>query len=454
MARSRSSDRAAIRFSFDNLLAARIGGDHGFQNEDLARLREEIPKIHARIDSERREGKLPFLDLPYQPTAPIKRLAREIRSRFENFVLLGIGGSALGPIALHQALCPPFYNLLPPSVRDGPRMFFLDNVDPTEIAAVLDLIDLKKTAINVVTKSGSTTETLAQFLLFKDRLERRVGRRRAAEQIIATTDPEAGPLRRIAKREGYRTQPIPPGVGGRFSVLTAVGLLPAAVAGIAIDRLLAGAAVIDRLSHELPPSDHPAYLAALLLVQAQLKFRRNVLVLMPYAEGLVGMAQWFCQLWAESLGKARREDRTGNPFGQLPTVAVGATDQHSQLQLYMEGPIDRTIQFWRVDAFLKEITLPGAGLALDLPLKGRKMGKLLNLEGTATERSLAEAGRPSCRIDLPALDAHTVGQLIYLLELQTAFAGRLLRINPFDQPGVESGKRILRSLLAEKKTDR
>lgn len=437
-----------LKVDYTNMMADRVGAEQGITEEVLEAAMPRLEGLQAEFQRDREKGLLPFMDLPYQPTAKIKALAKEVRGRFDNFVLLGIGGSALGPIAIHQALHSPFYNLLSKNDRKGPRMFFLDNVDPSEIVRLLDLLDPKKTAVNVVTKSGETFETLAQFALFQKWIVRAVGKEKGARHFIATTDPKKGTLREIAQKEGYPILEIPEPVGGRFSVLTPVGLFPAAVSGINIDRMLKGAADLDRQLKNAPPREHPAVRGAFLQYQSFVEKRRNILVSMPYAEGLVGMAQWFVQLWAESLGKEKDLSGENIRVGQTPVVAVGATDQHSQIQLYMEGPFDKTVQFMTVEELGKDPRIPALRKEGPLGLlAGHTLGELLQIEQRAIEQSMTEAGLPNCRITLPRLDAETIGALFYFFEVQTAFAGKLYRINPFDQPGVEAGKKIIKKLL-------
>lgn len=445
----------SLIFDFKNMMTERIGPMHGMGEEECSRAFPLFEEIDRAFREDRRKGHLAFLDLPYQSTEKIKALAKKVQGRFENFILLGIGGSALGPIAIQQALHSPYYNLLSKKERGGPRMFFLDNVDPTEVAPLLELLDPAKTAVNVVTKSGGTIETLAQYLLLQKWIYKKVGKEKGATHFIATTDPKKGVLREIAQKEGYATLEIPEPVGGRFSVLTPVGLFPAAVSGIDIDLMLQGAADLDQEYQKAPPHENSAIWAAFVHHWAYLVRRRNILVMMPYSEALVGVSQWFAQLWAESLGKEK--DIKGNrvSIGQTPVVAVGATDQHSQLQLYMEGPVDKTIQFLVVESFKKDLPFPAVRSDSSIGLlTGHTLGNLLKLEQRAIEASLVEAGRPNCKLVVPEVDPYFLGALFYFFEFQTAFAGKLYGINPFDQPGVEAGKRILQKMLKEEGRER
>jgi glucose-6-phosphate isomerase len=440
-----------LRWDFSNMTAEQLGTANGIDKATRSRAMPLLDETRKNFEEDRKKGDIPFLELPYQSTEKIKALASTVRDRFDNFVLLGIGGSALGPIALHKALHSPCYNMLTRDQRKGPRIFFVDNVDPSEVAPLLELLDPARTVVNVVTKSGGTLETMAQFLIFKEWITKHLGSRAVRDHFIATTDPNRGTLREIALKEGYATLDIPEAIGGRFSVLTPVGLFPAAVSGIDIDALLKGAADLDQAFQQMPASENGAIWGAYLHYWSYVRKNRNILVTMPYAGGLNGMAQWFGQIWAESLGKEKDLSGKKVSTGQTPVVAVGATDQHSQLQLYMEGPMDKTIQFLSVETIKEDLAFPPieyeGAIAL---LEGHSLGGLLQIEQRAIEASLTEAGRPNCRITLPSLNDRSIGALFYFFEVQTAYAGRFYQVDPFDQPGVEAGKKIIKKLLQEK----
>lgn len=439
-----------IRLDFNFMMKEQIGDESGLTVEDIDFLSDDVKAIHDGLRTKRERGELPFFDLPYQDRGSIKTLAGDIAAAFDNFLLIGIGGSALGPIAIHSALHSPFYNLIAGEKR-RPKMYFLDNVDPDETAALLEVLDLKKTAVAVITKSGSTAETMAGFLVLREAIRKAAGRIDPA-QIIAITDPETGPLRKIARQEGYRTLDIPGGVGGRFSVLTPVGLLSAAVSGLDIDGILSGAALMDRRCSNPEIWKNPAYMKGALEYLFHMRQGRNITVMMAYSEALGSVIEWFVQLWAESLGKRYRVDGRVVHTGQTPVRAIGATDQHSQLQLYIEGPHDKTVTFLRVKRFNREIPIPEAFTEIEGIdyLCGHTLNELINAEQSATEVALARAGRPNCRIDIPAITPSVLGQLFYMLEVQTAFTGGLYKINPFDQPGVEEGKRLTFGMMGRK----
>ena len=436
-----------LRLDYNNMMAERLGA-RGIAGEELEAL---LPRLAEAADAlEAGRAAMPWRDLPHgqqEVVARIEAVAADVRARCEAFVVLGIGGSALGPIAVHQALCHLHYNELPREKRGGPRLYVEDNVDPERMAALLDVIDVEKTVFNVITKSGSTSETMSQLLIVTDLLRARLhGDLRG--HVIATTDRRKGNLIRIAEREGLTTFFVPDGVGGRFSELCPVGLLAAAVCGVDVRALLAGAAYMDGLCSRRDVRHNPA---AMLAALQYLAMRRgcNVSVLMPYADSLKYMADWYAQLWAESLGKRTARDGSIVHTGQTPVKALGVTDQHSQVQLYTEGPFDKVIGFLAVENYRAEVPIP-QGYA-DIPavsfLSGHTLGELIRAEQSATEYAVQQSGHLSYTLALPEVNAFTVGQLLYLLEVATAFAGELLDIDAFDQPGVEAGKIAAYALL-------
>ena len=259
--------RFKIRFDYNNMMAKSIGNEEGFKDKELASYHPLALKAFEEVQKNRGKGMTAWMQLPYNQgeiVEDILQTARQIREKFEHFVVLGIGGSALGPMAVQQALTHLRYNELRRSKRKGPKFYVEDNIDPERMKALLDVIDVKKTMFNVITKSGATSETMAQLLIIYDILKKKLGNE-AKNHIIATTDKEKGNLIKIAKREGFKTYYIPDGVGGRFSELCPVGLLPAAVLGIDIKQMLQGAADMDELCKSSDVEKNPALMAALLV---------------------------------------------------------------------------------------------------------------------------------------------------------------------------------------------
>jgi glucose-6-phosphate isomerase len=440
-----------LTIDYQNAMASEVGADHGVSDAMLDAIAPEVARQHARLVAEHEAAGQRWMDLPSDTAlaAEIDAFVAENRDCYDDFVLVGIGGSSLGAIATIQALTHPFRNLLPAAQRGGPRFFVLDNPDPEKVAATLGTVNLERTLVNVVTKSGQTAETMANFLAARQALEGAVGVEQARRQIVATTDPEAGLLRELAVQEGYRTFPVPPGVDGRMTVLSAVGMLPAAFCGCDIDGLLAGARAMRARTQGAELRENPAYLLAALTVLGSTRLGKSILVTMPYADALFGISDWFRQLWAESLGKRLATDGSEVFAGQTPIKALGAIDQHSQIQLYTEGPNDKQISLIGVERYRDAVRI--ANVPAGIPeldyLKDAELGQLLQREEVATAWALTQAGRPNFTITAPVIDAAIVGEFFYLYELQTVMAGGLLNVNPFGQPGVEAGKNATYALM-------
>jgi glucose-6-phosphate isomerase len=444
-------ETSRLTIDYRNATAVAVGPEHGVSDAMLDEIAPTIAEQHERLQAEHAAGGQRWMDLPSDAAlvAEVEGFAAAAREAYSDFILVGIGGSSLGAIATVQALTHPFRNLQPEATRVGPRFFVLDNPDPEKVAATLEMVDLPQTLVNVVTKSGQTAETMANFLAARQALEDAVGMEQARRQIVATTDPREGLLRQLANEEGYRTFPVPPGVDGRMTVLSAVGLLPAAMCGCDIAGLLAGARAMRARCASGDVRENPAYLLAALCILADTRLGKSILVTMPYADALFGVSDWFRQLWAESLGK--RLSLAGEEVfaGQTPIKALGAIDQHSQIQLYTEGPNDKLISLIAVEAYRAEVTVeevPAVTPELDY-LQGASLGQLLHREQAATAWALTQARRPNFTIGAPTIDAWIVGELFYLYELQTVMAGALLEVNPFGQPGVEAGKNATYALM-------
>ena len=329
-----------IRFDFNNLMAEAIGEAEGFTVTRLDQYSSSAQAALTAVQAQRQAGGLRWMELPYQNVDAILAAAQPIRASFKNFVVLGIGGSALGTVALQTALLHPYHNQLPDATRPTPRLYVLDNIDPDWLTSLFDVIDPAETCFNVITKSGDTAETMSQLLWARQQLIDKLGPERYSRNVIATTDADKGAMRQLVNAENYDAFIVPDGVGGRFSVLSPVGLLAAAVVGIDIRELLAGAAYADRLSQTPFLWQNAAMMYALTQFLAY-QDGKPMSVMMPYHQGLRTMSDWYAQLWAESLGKT--EDRTGQVVnvGPTPIKALGATDQHSQVQLYAAGPRDK-----------------------------------------------------------------------------------------------------------------
>jgi len=437
-----------IKLYYKNATDSAVGDEHGISNSELMNLSGKIAAITKKLNDQR----LPYRDLPYrgETVRNIKNLADRLAGKYDNLVVLGIGGSALGNIALQTALNSPTYNMQ--SDRPGPRLFVSDNVDPVQFGALLDYLEsqLDRTLFNVISKSGQTAETAAQFLIVQDMLQKKLPGVKLADHIIATTDRQSGTLRRIVDTQGFTSLEVPDGVGGRFSVLSDVGLFSAAMCGIDIDELMAGARDMDERVKTDDLMKNPAAMYAAI----QYGFYRKgkpLSVMMPYSYQLKDLCDWYRQLWAESLGK--ESDLQGNTVhvGPTPIKALGATDQHSQVQLYREGPNDKIFTFLEVEKFSRDVTISQSGGIEELSyLSNQPMSKLINSEKRGTEYALVQSQRPCLTVRFPEISTYTVGQFIYLFEVSTSYMGEMLGINTYDQPAVELGKLATFALMGHK----
>lgn len=442
-----------IELNYANTCSSIIGDENGLNiDEEFNAYRDRIVKIIADLNSRKdKPGQwLQWMNLGYNEETVwyVKEYAAMVEGRFDNILILGIGGSALGGIAVCEALLKPYWNFLTPEQRNNfPRIFFLDNIDPDQMSGLLDVLDLKKTLVNVITKSGSTAETMSQFMVLKDRLYQELGDD-YRKNIVATTDKQTGILRQLSDQEGYKTFVVPDDVGGRFSVFSAVGLLPFALVGLDIDEIIQGVKDMDLVLKNIDINHNIAAQNALIHYLMDTKKGKNLSVMMPYSSKLKYVSDWYVQLWAESLGK--EFDKNGNKVnvGPTPIKALGATDQHSQIQLYNEGPNDKVINFIRVRDFDTTLEIPNifeyTGIGY---LGGKTVNDLLNAEADSTKVTLTDYNRPNVTITLPKVDGYHVAQLLYMLEVQTAIAGELYNINAFDQPGVEQAKNYTYALM-------
>lgn len=422
-----------------------VGGDRPVLRENIDDLSKMVEEADVLLQEKGRDDVEGFgwINLPYQDLSETIEIGRWL-SGFEAIVQIGIGGSALGNRMLAKALLPPFYNELDASVRKAPKFYLLENPDPKTALSLLDRLDLSKIAFVVVSKSGSTTETAAHFLWVWQKVREKIGER-ARDNFLIITDPRKGILRKFAKSTGCRSLNIPESVGGRYSVLSSVGLATASALGINIEKLVQGAKEMDqRLALRSHLWENPAWLLACInLLHA--KAGRNMAVMMPYGDDLADFAEWFAQLWGESLGK--------EGCGTTPVRALGAIDQHSQLQLYAEGPDDKLITIIDVKNrplfLLPDVVDIEALKDLEF-LYGKALGDLLSIEARSTASALIKAGKPVIYLNIPEVSERYIGALVFFYEYVTALVGFLMKINPFDQPGVEQGKRYIYSLMGRR----
>ena len=415
--------RKALRITVDYTnMTDKYLGDKGISEKTLSANKKLAKSAHAYVNANRGKDELfmGWTELPYNQNeivADILETAKLIRKKFDAFVVLGIGGSALGPSMAFTALCHLHYNDLPKSKRKGPKFYVEDNVDPVRMKDLLDVIDVTKTCFNVISKSGATSETMAQYLIISDLLKKAGVNIR--ENVIFTTDAKRGNLVKISKElGGVKSYVLSDGVGGRFSELSPVGLLPAAVVGIDIKALLKGAAYMDKLCKSSDLAKNPALLSATLQYIA-MEDGKNIGVLMPYSDNLRYVSDWYAQ--------------------------------HSQVQLYTEGPYDKVVTFLSVGSYKEKTPIPhGCENIPDVAfLGGHTMEELIQAENKATAYALTKAGRLNYTINLPEVNEFTLGQLLFFFELQTAYAGAMYNIDTYNQPGVEAGKKATFALLGK-----
>ena len=398
---------------------------------------QETRSALDRIRHERDGGTMPHWQLPFRTDdlAGIGEAAARLRA-FDEVVVLATGGSSLGGRALTD-LVPGG----PGAAR--PRLRFLENLDPFEHERFLRHFDPARTAFVVISKSGGTAETLSQALVCLDAVRRAPAAGEVAAQFLVVCEPGDSPLRRLAAREGIAVLEHDPDLGGRYSVLSVVGMLPALIAGLDAGAVRDGAAsVLAQALAAADPADVPAAVGAAVAVTLQRTCGVSMNVLMPYAGSLDSLARWYCQLWAESLGKDGK--------GLTPVRALGPMDQHSQLQLYLDGPADKQFTLICLDLDATGPRVPERDAdALGIGyLGGATIGDLVAAQQQATAETLARRGRSVRVLQVPTMDERGMGALFMHFMLETVLAAHLLGVNPFDQPAVEEGKVLARQALA------
>ncbi len=442
-----------LKFDYHNVQASIIGAENGLEVEkEFEDYKDCIAKIIDELyaNKDERNAWKKWMNLGYDEDTLwyINEFAAEVKDKYENMLVLGIGGSSLGGKAISHAILNPYWNSLSQEQRKGfPRVFFIDNIDPDTINGLLNIIDLRKTLINVITKSGSTAEIMAIYMIIKDKMKKECDDN-YRESIVVTTDRNVGVLRQLAQQEGYKAFEVPDDVGGRFSVFSSVGLLPFAVLGIDIKELLRGVRDADKLAQNRNIYENVAAQNALIHYLLDTKKGKNLTVMMPYSSRLKYLSDWFAQLWAESLGKEYNLSGEKVNIGPTPVKALGVTDQHSQLQLYNEGPNNKIINFVRVEKFDTTLNIPDifqyTGLSY---LSGKTVNELINAEADATRVTLTDYKKPNVTITIPQVNEYYLGQLMYTFMMQTAITGALYNIDTFNQPGVEQAKNYTYALM-------
>jgi glucose-6-phosphate isomerase len=428
-----------LELDYTNILDSSVGQAHGLPKIAFQKAAESSKHVVNAVQKAHDSGDLGFRNLAFDDKAA-KEVADFARSHaYRNVLVLGIGGSALGPAALESALAKP---------RADKRLVVLDNIDPDFIHDSLETLQPQDTIVNVIAKSGVTAETMATFAIVRRWMIDALGESQAREHFVVTTDPQKGDLLGIARQERYTAFTIPPNVGGRFSVLTPVGTLPAALLGLNVDAIFEGA---RKAAEQAGKTfiENPALTAAFIQFVLERERAKKILVLFPYSQALWKFAFWFKQLWGESLGK--KMDRRGREvyYGQTPTAALGVTDQHSQLQLFIEGPNDKAFLFWDVKEFRNTLPIDHPFSNFDSMgyLQHKTLRDLFRAEKQATEIALTESCRPNATVTVDRIDEEHLGNLIMFSQYFTAYAGEFYDVNAFDQPGVEYGKKLTFAMM-------
>ena len=425
-----------INVNFDNILSKNIGLTNGISERKLNKLANKYNPLVKEVFRAKNKLGYDFLNLP-DDTKLVRKIKKYVsdqkKYKWENIVVLGIGGSSLGTIAVRDALLSEF--------GKKPKLFVVDNIDPTYTSRLLSELKLSKTLFIVISKSGATTEPMVLYGLVKDRLIKKFPTK-FQNHLLFITDPKKGLLRKIAKKDGTHIFDVPTKVGGRFSVLSSVGLVPCAFAGIDVNALLKGAREMKELIKKSKGLDNPALLLAISQFFIDRKKGKPMTVLMPYSNQLFRVGDWYRQLLAESIGK-------NNKTGPTPINALGTTDQHSQLQLYAEGPNNKLIIFMRLLKHEADLTIPDYLPKEINYLTGKKMSEIINAACKGTSEALAKSKRPNLTLEVSKVDAKHLGALFMLFEFQVAILGLLYKVDAFNQPGVENSKIITKSLLSK-----
>ncbi len=410
----------------------KVGKEDGFTSEDFLSEAKNLKPFLNQI-KEKKQG---FYDLFQdenflEEVNRIEDFSKSVKGKYEDIVVCGIGGSALGTITLRDCLSPLFG-------KNNPHLHVLENIDPDMMEEIMDHIHLEKTLFVVISKSGGTPEPISQYFYFKNLLEK--SKIDVQDHFVLVTGP-TGFLRSEVDTYGYESFTVPENIGGRFSVLTSVGLLPASLIGLNIRDLLKGA---ENMAEKFLSEDFEENICFQLAASQILAGKSNQ-VLMPYGAKLRTFTAWFAQLLAESTGKINSK---GESVGFTPIPAVGVTDQHSQLQLFAEGPNDKLVLFIRVENFSKNPEIPVLVENEKTSfLKGKTFKELLLAEQKGTADSLTEKNRPNLTIKIDKMSEAHLGALFLLFEGSTAFLGEYLNINAFNQPGVERSKILTRENL-------
>lgn len=417
------NSRLAMKLILDSIFEL---GDYGLSSDEL---RKQSEHLASYLESFKRRGQgFPHLPKLKAQVLAVKQLVQSLQPRFErgelqDIVVIGMGGPGLGAHCVRDVLKGPYWNH-----HGKPRLFVLDNLD---LAPELEkTVDLDRALFVVATKSSTTPETLAHYFYFRDKVK--------SDQFVFIVDPNVGYLRELGERESIPMLDFPENVGGRFSILSPAGLFPAALLGIDIEELLSGAEEMSRSFFQMEFDLNLPFQFAAVQYLLEWKHGIHMTVMMPYSSALWTLADWYRQLLAESIGKEGK--------GLTPIKALGPRDQHSQLQLYNEGPSDKLIVFIEVGqqaaVSVPKVDVPGFEYLSELSLH-----KLMNVQKKGTEKALTEYKKANLTLQIPEISPYHLGELLMFFEGSVAFLGEFYGINAFDQPGVELSKRLTKALL-------
>jgi len=432
----------SLSLDFTNCLAEAIGATHGLTKSEVDTLVAKFPKHHENIEEMRSNGESSFFELPYQDTSELKALLKKHHGKWDDLVVIGTGGSVIAARSLFTALSHHQYNQLDAKTRKGPRVFFCANPDPDALVDLFESLDLKKTLFQVVSKSGTTVETLAMFMHLQEALKKKGGKNALSSQVVITTEREKSPLAEIAKLEKIETLNVPINLTGRFGVLGNTGLFVAGMCGFSIDALLKGAEDMDKRCRHGDPHRNPAYMHSLVHYLLTRKRRKTIHVMFSFSNSLFGVADWYSHLCAVSLGKMLNRKGKAVHVGPSPVAALGSFDQHGQQQLYAEGPFDKVVTFLTVKNYRHAVVTPTLYPKIEAAayLAGTDFATILGNGYISAEQQITASGRPNMAVHLDQVDEANVAGLYYMLQLSTAMSAELYGIDPFDQPGVEHGK--------------
>lgn len=439
-----------ITLDYTNCLAESIGATHGLIKAEVDTLVAKFPKHHENVDELRTTGQSAFFDLPYQDLAPLKAQLKKHQGKWEHLVVIANGGASAAIRGLLGALTHHAFTLLDGKARKGaPQVHLVDNADPALIHDIAEVIDPKKTLVFAVSRSGTTTETLAILTWFADLLKKKAGKGVLSNQVVICTDPDHGGLADIAKQEKIDLLPIPANLAGRFAALGNPGLFVAGLCGVDIAGLLAGAADMDKRCRHGDAFKNPAYMHSLVHYLLTRKRRKTIHETIAFSNRLYSVTEWYAHLCSVSLGKMLNRKGKAVHVGPAPMIALGSAALHGSMQLSAEGPFDKVITFITTKDHGATVTAPSTYPKLDSVAfaNNADCGTLVAQSYHAAEQIITASGRPNCTIILDAIDAPHVGGLIYLLELSIVMSAELYGIDPFDQPGIDHNKHALYAQL-------